>query len=147
MAPVTQRPPYSYLSLEAEGYLQHLSIILRCSEVKALKPQEDAPGMETTLLRISCHAQLLAELKETFPAETDWRCMKSCEREVTLHSGTAYPRLIVSADGRRVRRGARDQDLPDTPQRFTNTFCVLGRERLSSGREQGLQDEETWRPW
>ncbi|XP_069488991.1 E3 ubiquitin-protein ligase TRIM39-like [Ambystoma mexicanum] len=136
------------------------SVLSRCSEVKALKPQEDDSGMETPLLSIRRHAQLLAELKETFPAEMDWRYVKSCEPlavgvidrlsercdwlvsepgfslagVVTLDSGTAHPRLIVSADGRSVRRGPRAQNLPDTPQRFTIYPCVLGRERLSSGR-------------
>ncbi|XP_069489012.1 E3 ubiquitin-protein ligase TRIM39-like [Ambystoma mexicanum] len=71
--------------------------------------------------------------EETFPAEMDWRYVKSCEREVTLDSGTAHPLLIVSADGRSVRRGPRAQDLPDTPQRFTIHWIVLGREGLSSG--------------
>ncbi|XP_069491130.1 E3 ubiquitin-protein ligase TRIM39-like isoform X2 [Ambystoma mexicanum] len=113
------------------------SVLRRCSEVKALKPQEDAPGMETTLQSTTRHAHLqekLTELKETFPAEMDWRYMKSCEREVILDPGTAHPRLIVSADGRSVRCEARAQDLPDTPQRFTLYRCVLGREGLSSGR-------------
>ncbi|XP_069491480.1 E3 ubiquitin-protein ligase TRIM39-like [Ambystoma mexicanum] len=48
------------------------SVLSRCSEVKALKPQEDAPGMETTLQSTTRHAHLqekLTELKETFPAE------------------------------------------------------------------------------
>ncbi|XP_069488992.1 E3 ubiquitin-protein ligase TRIM39-like [Ambystoma mexicanum] len=60
------------------------SVLSRCSEVKALKPQEDAPGMETPLLSTTRHAHLqekLTELKETFPAEMDWRYVKSCERE------------------------------------------------------------------
>ncbi|XP_069488997.1 E3 ubiquitin-protein ligase TRIM11-like [Ambystoma mexicanum] len=147
-----QDPLYSYLSLEAEGYIQQLSIILRCSEVKALKPQEDAPGMETPLQSTTRHAHLqekLTELKEIFPAEMDWRYVKSCEREVTLDPGTANPWLIVSADGRRVRRGPRAQDLPDTPQRFTKALCVLGREGLSSGRhywEVGVGGNPTG-PW
>ncbi|XP_069490982.1 E3 ubiquitin-protein ligase TRIM39-like isoform X2 [Ambystoma mexicanum] len=94
------------------------SVLSRCSEVKALKPQEDAPGMEATLQIIRRRTQLLAEL----------------QGEVTLDPGTAHPELIVSEDGRSARRGARVQDLPDTPQRFTLHPCVLGREGLSSGR-------------
>ncbi|XP_069491002.1 E3 ubiquitin-protein ligase TRIM39-like isoform X1 [Ambystoma mexicanum] len=93
------------------------SVLGRCSEVKALKPQEDALGMETTLQSIRRHAQLLAEL----------------QGEVTLDPGTTHPWLIVSEYRRRVRYGARAQDLPDTSQRFTYYPCVLGRERLSSG--------------
>ncbi|XP_069491027.1 E3 ubiquitin-protein ligase TRIM39-like isoform X2 [Ambystoma mexicanum] len=106
------------------------SVLGRCSEVKHWKPQEDAPGMET-LLSIRRHAQMLAEIKG----------------EVTLDSGTAHPWLIVSENGRSVRCGARVQDLPDTPQRFTHHQIVLGRQGLRSGRhywEVGVWGSTGW---
>ncbi|XP_069490999.1 E3 ubiquitin-protein ligase TRIM39-like isoform X1 [Ambystoma mexicanum] len=57
------------------------SVLGRCSAAKALKPQEDAPGMEMTLQSIRRHAQLLAELQETFPVEMELRYVKSWEPE------------------------------------------------------------------
>ncbi|KAI4832427.1 hypothetical protein KUCAC02_015396, partial [Chaenocephalus aceratus] len=53
---------------------------------------------------------------------------------VLLDASTAHPRLIVSADGRRVQCGERHQSLPDCPERFDRVVCVLGRQGLSSGR-------------
>nr|XP_006110457.2 tripartite motif-containing protein 10-like [Pelodiscus sinensis] len=53
---------------------------------------------------------------------------------VTLDPATAHPELIVSADGKSVRRGETWQDLPDTPERCDTELCVLGCEGFSAGR-------------
>ncbi|XP_053537908.1 butyrophilin subfamily 1 member A1-like isoform X2 [Ictalurus punctatus] len=54
--------------------------------------------------------------------------------DVTLDPDTAYPDLILSADGKQVTLGDTEQYLPDTPQRFTRYPGVLGKQSFSSGR-------------
>ncbi|XP_058251158.1 butyrophilin subfamily 1 member A1-like [Hemibagrus wyckioides] len=53
--------------------------------------------------------------------------------DVTLDPDTAHPQLTVSADGKQVTRAERQQDLPDTPERFMY-LCVLGQQSFSLGR-------------
>ncbi|XP_054663697.1 butyrophilin subfamily 1 member A1-like [Grus americana] len=53
---------------------------------------------------------------------------------VTLDPNSAHPKLVLSADGRSVRRGRARQDLPDTPERFDTRCCVLGQEGFREGR-------------
>ncbi|XP_060761889.1 butyrophilin subfamily 1 member A1-like [Neoarius graeffei] len=54
--------------------------------------------------------------------------------DVTLDPDTANPELILSADGKQVRRGDEEQKLTDTPQRFDRYFGVVGKQSFSSGR-------------
>ncbi|XP_069488970.1 E3 ubiquitin-protein ligase TRIM39-like [Ambystoma mexicanum] len=96
------------------------SVLDRCSEVKALNPQEDAAGMETTLQSTTRHAHLqekLTELKETFPAEMGtfnyWRYVKSCEREYLwftnpkLCGERGFGVLVINTSGGKIRCGER----------------------------------------
>uniref|UniRef100_A0A3B4DLZ8 E3 ubiquitin-protein ligase TRIM39-like n=1 Tax=Pygocentrus nattereri TaxID=42514 RepID=A0A3B4DLZ8_PYGNA len=53
---------------------------------------------------------------------------------VTLDPETAYPKLILSVDGKRVWHGCAWQNVPNNPERFDTSACVLGKEGFSSGR-------------
>ncbi|XP_072544902.1 butyrophilin subfamily 2 member A1-like [Salminus brasiliensis] len=54
--------------------------------------------------------------------------------DVTLDADTSSPKLIVSEDGKQVTHRDTKQDLPDNPERFDYSPCVLGKEGFSSGR-------------
>ncbi|NXU92755.1 BT1A1 protein, partial [Xiphorhynchus elegans] len=53
---------------------------------------------------------------------------------VTLDPDTAHPELVLSEDGRSVRRGLRPQNVPDTPERFDYWPFVLGHPGFAAGR-------------
>uniref|UniRef100_K7FGM6 Butyrophilin subfamily 1 member A1 n=1 Tax=Pelodiscus sinensis TaxID=13735 RepID=K7FGM6_PELSI len=61
-------------------------------------------------------------------------CDHVTDTNVTLEADMAHPWLILSEDGKRVRWRCTQQPLPNTPERFDNWFCVLGRKGFISGR-------------
>ncbi|XP_016410725.1 butyrophilin subfamily 1 member A1-like [Sinocyclocheilus rhinocerous] len=54
--------------------------------------------------------------------------------DVTLDPDTAHKCLILSEDGKQVRRGEKKQNVPDNPERFDKCGNVLGKQGFSSGR-------------
>ncbi|XP_044837903.1 butyrophilin subfamily 1 member A1-like isoform X1 [Mauremys mutica] len=76
----------------------------------------------------------LFKIKDALQRELDWRRNIICPVNVTLDPDTANPILVLSEDGKSVRRGDTRQRLPDNPERFDYWACVLGCEGFTSGR-------------
>ncbi|NXA15916.1 BT1A1 protein, partial [Sapayoa aenigma] len=53
---------------------------------------------------------------------------------LTLDPDTAHPRLLVSEDGKRVRWEETRRPVPDNPERFDSSRCVLGLQGFRGGR-------------
>ncbi|KAF5925129.1 hypothetical protein HPG69_008806 [Diceros bicornis minor] len=67
--------------------------------------------------------------------------------EVILDPDTAHPKLRVSEDRRSLWQGIIRRNLPPNLKRFDMHYCVLGRNRFTSGRhfwEVVVGDREEW---
>ncbi len=67
--------------------------------------------------------------------------------DVTLDPDTAHPALILSDDGKQVHHGVMKKNLPNNPERFNPSCCVLGKQGFSSGRfyfEAEVKEKTRW---
>ncbi|CAK6978502.1 E3 ubiquitin-protein ligase TRIM39-like [Scomber scombrus] len=83
----------------------------------------------------------VAQLEETLSEEMKKLCadaeLKRVQQfavDVTLDPDTAHAALILSDDGKQVTCGDVKKNLPDNPERFSASPCVLGKQSFSSGR-------------
>nr|XP_033472637.1 E3 ubiquitin-protein ligase TRIM21-like [Epinephelus lanceolatus] len=67
-------------------------------------------------------------------AETKMQRVQQYAVDVTLNPDTAYPKLILSDDGKEVRYGDVKKNLPDNQERFSSCNSVLAKQSFSSGR-------------
>ncbi|XP_075933684.1 erythroid membrane-associated protein-like [Anarhichas minor] len=67
--------------------------------------------------------------------------------DVTLDPDTAHPKLILSDDGKQVKHGDIENNLPDKSRRFDSCTCVLAKQSFSLGRfyfEVQVEGKTAW---
>ncbi|XP_074975615.1 zinc finger protein RFP-like isoform X1 [Caretta caretta] len=135
----------------ASEFLQDVrSTLSRCEKGKFRQPEEISPELEE---RVSDFSQKIIELMETLRKFKDTlpSALESLgahrQANVTLDPDTAHPQLVLSEDGKSVRRGDTRQDLPDNPERFDTERWVLGCGGFTVGRhcwEVAVGDGRYW---
>ncbi|XP_030635429.1 E3 ubiquitin-protein ligase TRIM39-like [Chanos chanos] len=93
-----------------------------------------------TAVSVDTLRRSLTQLEESFNktmeniTEMELKNIQQFAVDVTLDPDTAYPKLILSDDGKQVTCRDTRQDLSDNPKRFDTCNCVLGKEGFSSGK-------------
>ncbi|KAL7403197.1 hypothetical protein ABVT39_026120 [Epinephelus coioides] len=71
---------------------------------------------------------------QTLFARVELQRVQQYAVDVTLDPDTAHPKLILSDDGKQVKRGDVKKNLPNNPERFDYCVNVLAKQGFSSGR-------------
>ncbi|XP_077935798.1 E3 ubiquitin-protein ligase TRIM39 [Gasterosteus aculeatus] len=127
--------------------------LLQSSNIHQPPPTKDwtqvsvCPSYEGTVVRA------VSQLEETLSKKMrKWfaELMKKVQMfavDLNLDPETAHRQLILSDDGKQVKCGDVEKNLPNNPERFSYWFCVLTKQSFSSGRfyfEVQVEGKTVW---
>ncbi|XP_041652242.1 zinc finger protein RFP-like [Cheilinus undulatus] len=120
----------------------HLQLLQNFKSLNAAPPTKDwtevrvhPPSHEETVKRaVKQLEETISIQMEKLICEVELKRIQQYEVDVTLDPDTAYPKLILSDDGKQVKYGDMKKNLPDNPKRFDKCSCVLSQQSFSSGR-------------
>ncbi|XP_044045295.1 E3 ubiquitin-protein ligase TRIM39-like [Siniperca chuatsi] len=92
------------------------------------------PSYEGTVVRAVAQLQETLSKKIKKLLEAGLKRVQQYAVDVTLDPDTAHRSLILSNDGKQVNHGDIKKKLPNNPERFSTSLCVLGKQSFSSGR-------------
>uniref|UniRef100_A0A672Y5T7 Uncharacterized protein n=1 Tax=Sphaeramia orbicularis TaxID=375764 RepID=A0A672Y5T7_9TELE len=126
---------------QLSGSEDHLHFVQRFTCVKAApsmktwtKVSVRPPSYEGTVDRAVSELENKLRKDKKKEAEADLKRVQQYEVNLTLDPDTAHPKLILSDDGKQVHTGDERRNLPDKPQRFTDSLSILAKQSFSSGR-------------
>ncbi|KAK7930589.1 hypothetical protein WMY93_006984 [Mugilogobius chulae] len=129
-------------SAEAELFTHSqdpIQVLHRCPELtppvglrewSSFKPEKCDGSVARVLSELE--KSLSDEFRRQFEAEL--RRVQTFAQDVTLDPDTAHPKLVLSEDLKQVHHSNQKRALPENPRRFSQCCCVLGRQKISSGR-------------
>ncbi|XP_062294669.1 E3 ubiquitin-protein ligase TRIM39-like [Scomber scombrus] len=132
----------------------HLHLLQNFPSLKAAPPTKDwtevsvrPPSYEGTVVKAVAQLEetLSKQMKKLF--EVELKRVQQYAVDVTLDPDIAHHNLILSDDGKQVNCGDVTKKLPDNPERFSPSVCVLGKQSLSSGRfyfEVQVKEKTKW---
>nr|XP_040042821.1 E3 ubiquitin-protein ligase TRIM39-like isoform X1 [Gasterosteus aculeatus aculeatus] len=113
--------------------------LLQSSNIHQPPPTKDwtevsvCPSYEGTVVRaVSQLEETLSKKMKKWFAEL--KRVQMFAVDLTLDPETAHPELILSDDGKQVKLGDVEKNLPNNPKRFIIDYCVLTKQSFSSGR-------------
>ncbi|XP_065520958.1 E3 ubiquitin-protein ligase TRIM39-like [Lathamus discolor] len=124
----SQRPPCELLQDSS-------NTLSRLQEDGAQEPAEASPGLGQKPSVLPPKSTALKEM------------LMKCKVSLTLDPDTAHPRLVLCGEHKSVRWGGTRRPLPDNPERFDSSRCVLARGGFSTGRhywEVALGHGQVW---
>ncbi|XP_031154424.1 E3 ubiquitin-protein ligase TRIM21-like [Sander lucioperca] len=133
-------------STEVEQVLRSEDHLHLLQSVQSLNIQHPPPTKDWTEVSVRPSSyegtvvKAVVQLEETLSKEmkklieAELKRVQQYAVDVTLDPDTAYPKLILSDDGKQVNHGEVRKNLPDNPERFSLCVCVLGKQSFSSGR-------------
>uniref|UniRef100_G3N7T1 Uncharacterized protein n=1 Tax=Gasterosteus aculeatus TaxID=69293 RepID=G3N7T1_GASAC len=126
--------------------------LLQSSNIHQPPPTKDwtevsvCPSYEGTVVRaVSQQEETLRKKMKKWFAEL--KRVQMLAKDLTLDPETAHPHLILSDDGKQVKRGEAKKKLPNNPERFSYWLCVLTKQSFSSGRfyfEVQVEGKTVW---
>ncbi|XP_053189624.1 E3 ubiquitin-protein ligase TRIM39-like isoform X2 [Scomber japonicus] len=133
----------------------HLHLLQNFPSLKAVPPTKDwtevcvhPSSYERTVVRaVAQLEETLSKQMKKLLAELELKRVQQYAVDVTLDPNTAYPHLILSADGKQVKYSDVKKKLPDNPERFTHYCIVLGKQSFSSGTfyfEVQVKEKTRW---